>query len=358
MSKSLKNYPDPMTVVGKFGADALRLYLLGSPLMRAEDLNFSEKGVGEVYRKIIMRLSNVHSFYKMYRSSDPAAAGDSTNVLDSWIRARYGELVKDVTAAMENYEIDRAIRPIDAFIDDLSNWYLRRSRDRFKSDNESDRQQAMATTREILIGVCKILAPFAPFAADEIYRDLGGEKESVHLDSWPEANGSSEADKNIIEEMEVVRELVEMGLALRDKKGIKVRQPLAAACFAGGSAIDERLLSIVADEINVKEVRIVKDLALSPEEYEVYADSATGKPVAALSLVITPELKLEGDMRELVRSLQEQRKREGLKPGELADFTVPEEFKEVLSRYESEIKKAVSAQNISLSGAELKLIRI
>jgi isoleucyl-tRNA synthetase len=357
MSKSLKNYPDPLGLIDKYGSDALRFYLLSSPVMRAEDLNFSEKGVGEVYRKIVMRLSNVYSFFEMYvdeskvKDQNANSEEESENILDRWIRARFGELVAKVTAAMEAYELDRAMRPIDDFIDDLSNWYLRRSRERFKSEDETDRLSAVRTTREILNSLAVVIAPFMPFVADEIYRKTGGEKESVHLASWPEVLAY---DAPLIEDMAKARGFVEIGLGLRDKKGLKVRQPVSE--FVIADEISEPLLNVIAEELNAKKVASGTLADLSIERYEICTNEK-GEALAALNFAITPELKLEGEMRELVRMIQDLRKKEGLKPGELADFTVAQEFKEVLAKYESDIKIAVSARNLSL-GSALTLMKL
>jgi len=356
MSKSLKNYPDPMELVDKFGADALRFYLLSSPVMRAEDLNFSEKGVGEIYRKIIMRLSNVYSFYEMYAPKEAVGVeGVSENVLDIWINARFSELVTKVTEAMEHYELDRAVRPIDEFIDDLSNWYLRRSRDRFKSDDANDKNWAIATTKKILNELSKVMAPFTPFVADEIYRKTGGKKESVHLESWPE---KKEFDIKVIDEMVTTRELVEMGLALRDRKGLKVRQPVSELLISLEIKLEEGSLRIIADEINAKSVAVDDLDNLSSERYEIYLNELDQKPLCALNFEISDVLRAEGEMRELVRNIQELRKKEGLMPGDLIDLTVGEEFKEILEKFDSEIKKSVSARKISISSGEIKLSRI
>ncbi|MCX6712965.1 MAG: class I tRNA ligase family protein, partial [Candidatus Vogelbacteria bacterium] len=349
MSKSLKNYPDPMTLVDKYGADALRFYLLSSPVIRAEDLNFSEKGVGEVYRKIIMRLSNVVSFYQMYGGElKVEGKTGSNNVLDIWIRARLNELIAKVTEAMEKYELDRAMRPIDEFIDDLSNWYLRRSRDRFKSDDEQDKAWAITTTRNVLLGLCKVMAPFTPFVADDIYRQLGGEKESVHLDSWPAAD---KYDAKIIEEMARARELVEIGLALRDKRGLKVRQPLAS--FLVSDILSAELATVVADELNVKEVK-KSNLVNLGERYESYAPPGAENPVAALDCELTPELKQEGEMRDLVRQIQEARKKAGLMPDNVIKLkiTTSEEGVHFINRFYDKIKETTNSREIILQTGE------
>jgi len=364
MSKSLKNYPDPMLVVSKYGADALRFYLLSSPLMRAEDLYFSEKGVGEVYRKIIMRLNNVYSFYKMYGSE--LKAGEETksqNILDIWINARFDELVNKVTLAMDKYEIDRAVRPIDEFIDDLSNWYLRRSRDRFKlanpsevdtrtdeggfRDDEQDKNWAIITTRSILNNLAKVMAPFMPFIAEDIYRKTEGVKESVHLESFPIAETYN---VKIIEEMSRARELVEIGLALRDKKGLKVRQPVEKFLVSKEYNLSEKILRIIAEEINAKEVKIADLTSLASDKYEIYLNPVTNIATAGLDFEITQELRFEGDMRELVRNIQEQRKKGGLNPGNVINLQIKtnEVGQALVNKFTEEIKRGTGTREIKL----------
>ncbi|MFA5319281.1 MAG: class I tRNA ligase family protein, partial [Candidatus Paceibacterota bacterium] len=209
MSKSLRNYPDPMIIANRYGADALRLYLMASPAVRGEDLSFSEKGVTEIGRRIVSRLLNVLSFYQMYVGEEatekateerPRAhlrtrldgLGDKANVLDRWILARLTETVKETTEALEHYEIDRSVTSLDNFIDDLSTWYLRRSRDRFKIEGE-DRDSAITTIRFILLTTAKLLAPVAPFTAEMIYQELkeSTDPESVHLTAWPDFSASA-----------------------------------------------------------------------------------------------------------------------------------------------------------------------
>ncbi|HDO23730.1 MAG TPA: isoleucine--tRNA ligase, partial [bacterium] len=234
MSKRLKNYPDPMYIVEKYGADALRYYLLSSPAVHAESLNFSEKGVDDVNKKVISKIRNVISFYKMYadkpsaRLATPPPSGDR-NILDEWILARLGELGGEITAAMDNYELDKAVRPIGEFVDDLSNWYIRRSRGRFK-DGSEDGQSAAATTRYVMLELAKLIAPFAPFVAEEIYQDLKGEEmeKSVHLKNWPAAKRVTSEEQNLLEEMKNVRRIVAFGLEERAKAKIRVRQPLSS----------------------------------------------------------------------------------------------------------------------------------
>ncbi|MCH7529896.1 class I tRNA ligase family protein, partial [Patescibacteria group bacterium] len=227
MSKRLKNYPDPMDVVHTYGADSLRYYLLSSSIMRGEDLHFSEQGVGDVMRKIIMRLSNIHLFYALYADKHQDGNPDSAHILDRWILSRLNQLIVEVTEAMEKYELDRATRPIAVFTDDFSTWYLRRSRNRFKGDDQNDKQQALETTAFIFFELSKIMAPFMPFFAEELYQQVkraqAGSVESVHLEQWPTAD---EIDEDVLVDMHEVRSVVSSVLELRDEAGIKVRQPL------------------------------------------------------------------------------------------------------------------------------------
>lgn len=348
MSKSLKNYPDPMELVGKFGADALRFYLLSSPVMRAEDLNFSEKGVGDIYRKIIMRLNNVYSFYEMYAPKDPVVTmGRSENILDIWISARFNELVTKATEAMEKYEIDKATRPIDEFIDDLSNWYLRRSRDRFKSDDVQDKNWAIFTTNKILNDLSKILAPFTPFIAEDIYLKTGAGRESVHLESWPVV---TEFDQKIISDMAQARGLVEMGLALRDKEGLKVRQPISELLISSSYQLGDDFLSVIADEVNAKQVKNSELASLPSERYIIYTNAVDGKPVAALNYHLTDDLRAEGEMRELMRNIQELRKKAGLNPGDVVNLKITtDELGQILiNKFTEEIKRGTGVLNINL----------
>jgi isoleucyl-tRNA synthetase len=295
MSKRLQNYPDPMDVVEKYGADALRLYLLSSTVVQAEDLAFSESGVDEVAKKNIGRLRNVLAFYEL--QNDGTAPGTtSSHPLDRWIFSRLSKLVLEVTEAYENYELHSATRPLAPFIDDLSAWYIRRSRDRFK-DSEKDRVFALASLRSVLRTLATIMAPSAPFVAEEIYQKVreSSDPESVHLAEWPNFGPSiSETiDSVLLTDMARVRSLASEVLMLRQKAGIAVRQPLAQL-FISGELSDE-LLSVLAEEVNVKHIK-------------QKAGSLT------LDTVLTSELITEGDERALARAVAEARKNEGYSP--------------------------------------------
>ncbi len=323
MSKSLKNYPDPMLMVEKYGADAVRFYLLSSPVVRAEDLAFAESGVDEVAKKNIGRLSNVLAFYELFadgetsmtgltksRHSEPHDGSEAStssqwedfvspnmHVLDKWILARLAELIKDTTDGYEKYALDRAVRPLALFVDDLSAWYVRRSRDRFKEEGD-DKENARATLRYVLCELSKVIAPAMPFIAEELFQAVREESdpESVHLAAWPLAKDMDKSDLSMIADMQKVRELASEALMLRQKAGIKVRQPLAAVTIPDD--LSEELKAILADELNVKEVKLGDTLAL---------DTA-----------LTPELIKEGDEREMASAVAQARKAEGLSPADAA----------------------------------------
>ena len=308
MSKRLKNYPDPTFVVDTYGADAVRLYLLSSPVVCAENLHFSEQGVDEISKRTIGRLGNVVSFYKLYVSDKEFDLPNVHHVLDKWIIERVHQLVSDVTKAMDAYEIDKAARPIGDFIDDLSTWYLRRSRERIKAGGEGA-DTALAILRDVLIEFSKAIAPFMPFTAEWLWQEMKVEThESVHLAKWPEAK---EVNEEVLSQMQKARDIVSLALEARDKAGIKVRQPLPELVIGNAFSSDD-MYAIIADEVNVKKV----------------TTDARIKEGVRLDATITPELEKEGHVRELIRAIQNMRKGKGLEPGEEATLIVSAEEKE------------------------------
>lgn len=297
MSKKLKNYPDPMLMFDKYGADVVRLYLLSSPVVAAENLNFSEKEVSELERNVFRMLWNSYSFFVMYTSIDnwepKKGQASSKNLLDRWIVSELQLLIGEVNGAMESYGLNRAARAFAPFIDHLSNWYIRRSRKRFwKNENDTDKEQAYQTLRDVLVTLSKLMAPFTPFLAEEIYRNLTGES-SVHLADFPVA------DEKLIDEvlnrnMKAVREIVTIGLQKRAEAKIKVRQPLGESRIKN-QELSKDFLEIICEELNMK--RVIIDASLSED--------------IVLDTDITPELRLEGEAREIIRVIQEGRKKAG-----------------------------------------------
>ncbi len=344
MSKSKGNFPDPAIIFDKFGVDALRFYLLGSTLLKSEDLNFSEKGVDEVYKKIILRLKNVASFYETYAAGEEVVTGtiattvsapDSKNILDRWIVERINIVVAEVTSSMEAYKIDQALSQIDGFIEDLSVWFLRRSRERLKSDDKVTREEALKTFRAILFKLSKTMAPFTPFIAEEIYRTVNGEKESVHLEEWPTSWVTPVEDMALISDMLETRRVVSLALEARAKAGIKVRQPLQNLVVKSTVLQGKQgCIDLIADETNIKEIlfdaEIVDEVVLDTE--------------------ITLDLREEGSLRELIRFVQELRKKAGLKPGDLTTLLVEADAdgREFVKRFEEVIKKSALLSAISI----------
>ncbi len=264
MSKRLKNYPDPALMLNTYGADAIRLYMIYSPVVRAENLKFSENGVKQLMRDLLIPWWNAYSFFVTYANVDgfhepEVTIPTSENVLDKWIVSSMETLIADVTTAMDQYELQKAIRPFVKFIEDLTNWYIRRSRRRFwKSTDDGDKKSAYQTLRYVLVQLSKVAAPFTPFIAEEIYRNLKGESdpESVHLCDFPTANASAR-DLPLEQRMSDVQAAVELGRRLRADNDLKVRQPLSAMKLAGGDVAG--LESLIEDELNVKQVDFVAD---------------------------------------------------------------------------------------------------
>lgn len=316
MSKSKNNFPDPMLIVEKYGADALRYYLSASGVMRAEDLRFSEKGVDEVYKKVVLILLNVLSFYKMFaaRGRVTLELNKNLSALDRWILAKLNLLIKTVTEKMEAYDLPEGARPIAVFIDELSTWYVRRSRERFKAGDKI----AAVVLRVVLEKLSLVMAPFLPYLAEHLWREIGNE-DSVHLQNWPSVELTL-IDDEVVKNMSAVRQIVELGLSCRDEAGIKVRQPLSLISYFGRKLGDE-YEQVIADELNVKEVRfakvgfvvkLLKMIGVRKTDTAEMIKKETNEWRIDLCVDIDERLKLEGMLRELTRQINRLRKENGL----------------------------------------------
>ena len=350
MSKSLGNFTDPNELMDKFSADSLRFLLLSSPLLNGEDFALHDKDVGDVARKLSM-IWNMYDFFTMYAEVDEftfpydTASSDAflvhritntahsdtpeslsrtgtensfqisvdidklSNPLDIWIISRLHELVAEVEKQMDAYNIPDALSPILPFLDDASNWYIRRSRRRFwKSEDDGDKNDAYRTLHYVLVRLSYILAPFTPFLAEELYHSLTGDDESIHLKDWLPAG---EVNKAMLRDMNALRAAVNDGLSKRAAEGIKVRQPLASAKLVSTISqntpekVAKFLVDIAQDELNVKTVEVFTGSELDGPE-------ASAQPSVVYDLTITPELKREGLMREIIRHVQSARKKAGL----------------------------------------------
>ena len=335
MSKKLKNYTDPMELMNKTSADSFRFLMLSSPLTNGENFALADKDVMDVARKLGM-IWNMYDFFTMYAEvdgwefngdlSDPLH--DLTNPLDIWIASRLHQLITEVERGLNNYNLQDATKPILPFLDDASNWYVRRSRRRFwKSEDDGDKNDAYRTLHYVLVRLSYMLAPFTPFLAEELYHNLTGDNESIHLKDWLPAG---EIDNSMLRDMNALRAAVNDGLSKRASEGIKVRQPLASVKLINTISQDtpaevaQFLIDIAKDELNVKSIEIV-----------TASESESVQPSVVYDLTITPELKREGLMREIVRHVQSARKQAGLQIDDRIVLSI--------SSDDSEISQAVDA---------------
>jgi len=321
MSKKLKNYTDPMELMDKTSADSFRFLMLSSPLTNGENFALADKDVMDVARKLSM-IWNMYDFFTMYAEVDgwefngdlKDPLGTLTNPLDIWIVSRLHQLVNDVEKGLDGYNLQDATKPILPFLDDASNWYVRRSRRRFwKSEDDGDKNDAYRTLHYVLLRLSYILAPFTPFLAEELYHNLTGDDESIHLKDWLTAGAVND---QVLADMSRTRELINNGLSLRMKQdehqtSIKVRQPLQFAAYAGVK-LAEYYEQIMAEELNVKEIRWIENLDEHLADYEVTEGVIKPENWIEISKQLTPELKREGLMREVIRHVQSARKKAGL----------------------------------------------
>jgi isoleucyl-tRNA synthetase len=349
MSKSFGNYTDPNELMDMYSADALRFLLMSSPLMNGEDFALMDKDVNDVNRKLSM-VWNMYDFFTLYaevdgwewdgKLEDPSE--DLTNPLDTWIISRLHQLVHEVEHHMEGYDIPNATKPILPFLEDASNWYVRRSRRRFwKSGDDTDKQDAYKTLHYVLVQLAHVMAPFTPFLAEELYIKLTGD-ESVHLKDWPEVGHVNEL---VLQEMADVRQGIESGLSQRAAAKLKVRQPLQSAKVYMTHAPDTQqavdyYVQIIEEELNVKEASI-HDMP-----------SGEGKNAETeLDLELTPALKREGMMREVVRNVQSARKQASLNVDDRIVLSLSTEDKE-LQKALNEFKDTITAETLATKLSE------
>lgn len=341
MSKSYGNYTDPNELMDKFSADSLRFLLLSSPLLNGEDFALQDKEVGDVARKLGM-IWNMYDFFTMYaevdgweydgRLVDPLES--LANPLDTWVISRLHQLVAEVEKNMDAYNLPDALAPILPFLDDASNWYVRRSRRRFwrssnvaaGAEDDADKNDAYRTLHYVLVRLAYLLAPFTPFLAEELHQKLTGDKESVHLKDWLPAG---RVNQLVMDDMERLRDYVNQGLMLRAKAGLKVRQPLASVTVPSlGEHVDFE--PILLDELNIKAVKAGKEVAIDEK--------------------ITPELKREGLMREVIRHVQSARKAAGLNVDDriaLSLVTTDPQLQRALKEHDEVIKAETLATTYS-----------
>ena len=311
MSKSKNNYPDPQLLLDKYGADSLRHYLMTSPVMTADNVNFSEKGVEEVYKNFVLILINVLRFWELYekkylpkgtetlRNKSGKLDIKKIEKIDEWILSRLETTKRSATENFEKYEIMDACRAIQPFIDDLSLWYVRRNRERIKHGGKSG-EAAFLTLSYVLVELSKLIAPTTPFLAEHIYKKVNNRKESVHLEDWPKPKKKL-IDPALESQMKELRDLVTLGLAQRKASNIKVRQPLAAVTLKRPEKFEPELENLILAELNVKSVSYDPALGHSPT-------GEAQEEVLTLDKKITTELLKESYAREAMRQIQDMRK--------------------------------------------------
>ncbi len=338
MSKSKGNVIDPWQVIEQYGVDAVRqhLYTLNSP---GEGKNYDLNDVRDVFRQNIILLNNIYNFYALYVNQEIKGEVEivvSDNILDQWLLARLNNLTKKISNYLENYQVYEAAREIPLFIDDFSTWYLRRSRDRFKGDDFTDKESALLYTRYSLQELSKLMAPFMPFIAELTWQSVCNYNfkdldKSVHLGTWPKAK---ELDEGILDKMIDLRKIVELGLAARDFHQIKIRQKLAkATIYSPFEKMADNYLQVLADELNVGEIVWQKE----GEETKVLLDTH-----------ITQELKLEGLKRDFIRLVNALRKEAGLSIEDKASIVWQgdESMEPIISQMSEEIKKGTLSEKI------------
>jgi isoleucyl-tRNA synthetase len=408
MSKSLNNYPDPMMVFDTYGSDAMRWYLLSSPILRGTDLMVTEEGIRDTVRHIILPIWNSWYFLSLYANAAGTTGTfrtDSTDMLDRYILAKTHDLIGEMTTEMDEYDLFGACGAVRSFLDALTNWYVRRSRDRFWAGE----QDAIDTLHTVLSLLCRALAPLLPLTTEAVYRGLTGER-SVHLTDWPEA-ADVPADAALVESMDLARDVCSSTLRVRKEQKLRVRQPLQSLQVAvPGSQRLAAFVDLVADEVNVKQITLTDDLAavasydlqvvpakLGPRlggqvqqvikavksgdwqrtaaavvaggielhegEYAlklvVQGDGAStplsgGDGVVVLDTTLTPELEAEGVTRDLIRLVQQARRDAGLQVSDRIALTlgVPESVRRQVSAFQHLLTDATLATSLAWAAGE------
>jgi len=373
MSKSKGNVVDPWEMIEKYGADALRWYFYtvnqpGDPKL------FSEKELVQALRKFIMTFWNCYRFLNTYARQGENFQNQerefhTDSLLDKWIISKTNKLISEVTVRVDSYDITGAARQIEDFVvNDLSLWYVRRSRKRFQNPvNEIDFGWAKQTLEYVLETVAKLSAPFVPFLSDYIYQKTSDSKKSVHLEDWPEAD-TSLIDKELEKVMMWAREIVALGLRAREKAGIKVRQPLLIIEIGTPKIeIAPEILDIIKEELNIKEIKLVE----KPTQGENWIREEEGEQFVNLFTLITSDLRKEGIVRELIRMIQDLRKKQEYKPEDMINLYIecPEDIEKVFRGAEEEIisqtktkeiifkmlDSSEAEKKVNLEGKEIKL---
>jgi isoleucyl-tRNA synthetase len=343
MSKSYGNYPDPKATIEKYGAEAIRLYFMGSKIMGGEDVAITEDEIREQSR-LLNVLHNSYQYFLTYAALhnwEPTSV-EKSNLLDRWISTRAEQLVDEIDSNLSSLSLQAATKAIRPFIEDLSTWYIRRNRDRFVAGDKA----ALQTLYEVLHLLSRAIAPILPFSAEVIFQGLERAEQSVHLQSFPEPNVVGvEENQELLEKMELVRSICSNGNMLRSQAGVSLRQPLAAVRIFGYKELENEpeYQAIITDELNVKAIEFgpVKKSWVKLED--------RGKEIG-LDTTVTAELAAEGRYRELLRKLQDARKKAGLNVGERVSAKIFAEGNalEIIKQFSNDLTKAASLQDLEL----------
>ncbi len=340
MSKSFGNYPDPKIVLNEYGSDALRIYFMSGSVMLGGDMVLAEEDIRDALRKNVILFWNVAQFYDLFAKNSGFSAEEnpdepvSNNVLDKWILSELNKTIKEITRRLDEYNLPSSCQPITLFIGDLSTWYVRRSRNRFKNNDEKDRRKALETLSYVLIQFSKTIAPIMPFIAEQVWQKTTGHNfenadKSVHLENWVD---SGRVDEEVLKKMSETRKIVESGLALRDEKKIKVRQPLQELIITNYN-LEKEYDDLLKEELNVKNIR---------------GEKKDGETKVDFNFNITEELKLEGMKREMVRLINGIRKRKNLSIGDIIKIryqTESVDIKKIIA--DEEMKKSLLQDTIA-----------
>ncbi len=301
MSKSKKNYPDPMKLIDEYGVDSLRMYLMSSTVMKGENFSFNEKDVSDIRRKVFVLWWNLLRFYNQFATEDHDVTqlphlDDSAHIMDRWMVSRMVDLTREVTQDMEDYDVVSCSRKLMDAVNQVSTWYLRLSRDRLRDDTDGTVSHVFGAT---LYRLAVLMAPFAPYFTELVHHSLVDPDTSIHHQDWPDMDAESDQyDEQLQKDMAIIERVIETGRAGRAQEGIKLRQPLASIAVTAPAISNETLLDLVEDELNVKAIQWHEDATLR-------------EPETVYDLALTPELEAEGEARMLVRKLQRARKKAG-----------------------------------------------
>jgi isoleucyl-tRNA synthetase len=352
LSKSKRNFPPMDEVLDTFGGDILRYFILTSPIVEAEGARFYSEALEDVKKEFFLLLWNSARYFLTYANlfnfKPSLEKPTSENVLDKWILTRLQETVNTIITSMDTYQIMNASRALGPFVNDLSTWYIRRSRDRLNSGDK----EALWTLYYVLTQYTKLVAPMLPFISENLYGILGIREltglPSVHLDLFPVVEEISVDEIRILEKMEYTRKIVTSALSIRNTVNIGIKQPLGELALNGDVYED-----LLMDEVNVREINHIlslEDSLFIDEGAEISHWVSAEDGLTKIDITITPELELEGAERLIISSLQAKRKKAGLNMGEKVVATIPSKdlLKKALKKYESELKNAVGATEINL----------